>query len=187
MTRLMRLTLFAAVAAAQLAVPAWMIADREITLRQGQAVRFKCKPVDPYDAFRGRFVALGIESDTVAWTGRQMLSWGQPVYALLAEGPGGFTEVSGISLTRPKEGLAIQAKVGRTVPGKIMLSFPFDRYYMDEYDAPEAERAYERSDRTEKSAYITVRVRGTKSVLEELYIADMPVREYLRATAKGDF
>ena len=128
----------------------------------------------------------GGESGTVAWTGRPMLSWGQPVYALLAEGAGGFTEVSGISLTRPEEGLAIEAKVAGTLPGKIMLSFPFDRYYMDEYNAPEAERAYLRSDTTEKPAYITVRVRGTKSVLEELYIADMPVREYLRATAKAD-
>lgn len=186
MTRRMRLILFAAVAAAQLAVPAWMIVDREITLRQGQSLRFKCKPVDPYDAFRGRFLVLGIESDTVTWTGRQMLPRGQPVYALLAEGPGGFTEVTGLSMTRPKEGNAIQARVDGIVPGKIMLSFPFDRYYMDEYNAPEAERAYERSDRTEKPAYITVRVRGTKSVLEELYIADMPVRDYLRANATGN-
>jgi len=43
----MRLTLFAAVAAAQLAGPAWMIADREITLRQGQAVRFKLQTRRP--------------------------------------------------------------------------------------------------------------------------------------------
>ena len=42
------------VAAAQLAVPAWMIAGRELTLREGQVFKFRTRPVDPADAFRGR-------------------------------------------------------------------------------------------------------------------------------------
>ena len=44
--------------AAQFSVMGLMIARREMTLRNGVVCRFLTAPVDPYDAFRGRYVAL---------------------------------------------------------------------------------------------------------------------------------
>jgi hypothetical protein len=60
----------------------------------------------------------------------------------------------------------------------------FDRYYTDEHLAPAAERAYwQHSSGETREAYITVRVREGLAVLEELYIAGKPVREFVQQEA----
>ena len=60
----------------------------------------------------------------------------------------------------------------------VTLQLPFDRYYMKESRAPEAERSYNRRAQGEK-AWVTVRIREGHAVLEELYIDGLPIREYL--------
>jgi hypothetical protein len=60
-----------------------------------------------------------------------------------------------------------------------------DRYYTDEHLAPAAERAYwQHSRRQAHEAHITVRVREGLAVLEELYIAGKPLREFLQQEAE---
>ncbi len=173
---------FVIVVCAQLAVPAYMIHEREVTLREGRAYRFECAPVDPYDAFRGRYVALAVtERQFAGWSGSP-LERGRRVYALLSEDEAGFADIVSLSLQPPAQGDYIRATVQWVVSGKgaINLRLPFDRYYMDENLAPQAERAYRQGNRAgENKAYITVRVRNGAAVLEELYIEDLPIRDYL--------
>jgi uncharacterized membrane-anchored protein len=69
----------------------------------------------------------------------------------------------------------------------VRLQLPFDRYYAEEQLAPEIEQAYRaNSRRGEQKAFIAVRVRKGRGVLEELYIEDLPVAEYLRQRAVAD-
>ena len=49
--------LFIVVAVVQIAAPASMILRRERALDRGERFLFRTAPVDPYDAFRGRYVA----------------------------------------------------------------------------------------------------------------------------------
>ena len=58
--RKLLITSFILLCLVQTAVPLSMIARREFTLRNGRVYKFKTAPVDPYDAFRGRFVALAV-------------------------------------------------------------------------------------------------------------------------------
>ncbi len=51
---------FFCVALLQIYTPVSMIIARESTLKEGVLFRFKTAPVDPYDAFRGRYVALRV-------------------------------------------------------------------------------------------------------------------------------
>jgi hypothetical protein len=68
---------------------------------------------------------------------------------------------------------------------RVHVDMPFERYYIDEHLAPAAERAYwQHSRRDAQPAYITVRVRGGLAVLEELYIAGKPVREFVQQQAR---
>ena len=57
------LVLFILVAIVQISFSASMIINREITLKSGKQFKFRTAPVDPYDAFRGRYVALTLEED----------------------------------------------------------------------------------------------------------------------------
>jgi hypothetical protein len=54
-----------------------------------------------------------------------------------------------------------------------------------EKSAPAAETAYrENSRRGKENAYVTVRVRESDAALEQLYIDNQPLADYLRAQAQ---
>jgi hypothetical protein len=53
-----------------------------------------------------------------------------------------------------------------------------------EKNAPAAEQAYrENSRRGQQNAFVTVRIRNGDAALEQLYIDDKPLPDYLRAQA----
>jgi uncharacterized membrane-anchored protein len=176
------------VAAAQLAVPAWMIAGREKTLRAGQRFKFRTQPVDPADAFRGRYVWLRLEPDAVR--PRAIVRWtpNQRAYAVLAVDSNGFATVERLERARPAAEPSIAVRIGWAPDGTndVHFSWPIDRYYMEERKAPAAEAAYRaHSARTNRACHVTVRVRGGDAVLEELFIEGRPVRDYLREQAEA--
>jgi len=173
--------LFAVLSFFQLAVPVWMIANREMTLRDGKQFRFRTAPVDPYDAFRGRFVALQVFQNFGTLSSREKLAANKKVFAQLGEDNDGFAKIIAISASRPPANDYVACRVNSLTDSLVYLQFPFDRYYMDEHAAPAAEAAYrEHSRREVQEVYVTVRVRDGNAVVEELFIGGMPIREFLR-------
>lgn len=79
----------------QAGILAWMIIQREIILSQGELYKFKVAPVDPYDAFRGRYVRVNIEGDGPFRTDTQ-LRRGMHLYPSLVVDANGIA-----SLTNP--------------------------------------------------------------------------------------
>jgi len=172
---------FAVLSVFQIAVPVWMIANREITLRHGRQFRFRAAPVDPYDAFRGRYVALQFEQNSAPAPADEKPAMNQKVYAELAEDEQGFARIAKVTANAPSGEVYVQCRVNSITDSLVYLQFPFDRYYMDEHAAPAAEAAYrEHSRREVRDVYATVRVKDGNAVLEELYIERMPIREFLR-------
>lgn len=179
---------FIAVCAVQLAVPVSMIVKREVTLRSGSVYKFKTRPVDPYDTFRGRYVALGFERDYVEADKYRDFYRGEEVYAVLDKDGEGFAYFSGIQRNRPAEDNYIKARIRthHVHAEKTYIDLPFDRYYMEEGAAPAAERAYrENSTERKHDAYVKVKVRSGFAVIEELYIEDKPIMEYLEQSKNG--
>ena len=174
-----RLIVFVLVACAQIAVPASLIWKREQTLRQGSVWKLRTAPVDPVDAFRGRYVALEFEEETREIAPPAEASDGRPVFVTLRQTPEGFAEIDRISTTPPSGHDFIEVELrGKTV------KLPFDRYWVTERDAPAAEAAYQAQSRPEKrNAYVTVRVFHGDAALEQLYLDNLPLGEYLRANA----
>jgi len=173
---------FAVMVAAQLAVPAGMILDREATLRQGAVYRFRTQPVDPYDPFRGRYVWLRLEPDSVPAAKGMGLDDNLMAYAVLGTDADGFATVETLSDDRPEEGDYVRVHTYQYGAGDVYITWPIDRYYMEERLAPEAERAH-RADPAE--AWAQVRVLRGKAVLEELYIDGEPAADYARAHLDG--
>jgi uncharacterized membrane-anchored protein len=114
------------VAAGQLAIPATMILQRERTLRDGHAYKFRTQPVDPYDAFRGRFVALRLEPTTAPVATNANLQRGATAYVTLAEDPDGFTKFTGATPEPPvgQDYLRVNTPIpqGRGIEVKRMIS-----------------------------------------------------------------
>ena len=175
---------FALVAAAQLAVPTWMIVERERTLRDGQVFKFKTRPIDPVDAFRGRYVWLGLEPDAVKVPDVNAWSHDQKAFAVLGTDTNGFAIVERLERAAPAGQAAVPVRMGWSdiKKGEVHLVWPgLDRFYMTEAKAPAAETAYREHNRgANRACHVTVRVRGTCAVIENLFIDNQPIHDWLR-------
>jgi hypothetical protein len=183
------LALLAAIVAAQLAVPAWMILRCELVLRNGTALRFRTAPVDPYDAFRGRYVALGFDVQNVPC--RSTFRPNQPLYVLTETDTNGFARLVRAAHAPDAPGTWLKVSARRWSPmsgATVAVDLPFDRFYMDEFQAPEAERAYRsatwRRAGERQPGWLQVRVFRGMAVPEELYVDGKPVRETIRKAQK---
>lgn len=185
-TRIIAL-LFLIVALVQLALPAARIRLYERTLRDGKVFKFRTAPVDPYDAFRGRYVALRFETGDPAWEEKDNASYKRKIFVLVETGPDGFARFTKASPDRPASGDYLEAKAGYGGDDQhVRVEVPFDRFYMEEKLAPEAERVYrERSaNRRERDAYAIVRLRAGLGVIEQVFVGDKPLAEAARDALK---
>jgi uncharacterized membrane-anchored protein len=175
-----RPAVFALVGLAQLAVPASLILKREQTLRNGSLWKFRTAPVDPVDAFRGRYVALEFEAESQTISPPPNASYRHTVFVTMRQNSEGFAEIDQVNLSPPAGDDFIEVElVGKTV------SLPFDKYWVTERDAPAAETAYRaQSQRDKQNAFATVRIFRGDAALEQLYLDGVPLGEYLRANAK---
>jgi len=175
---------FAAVVVAQLAVPAWMIVERERTLRYGQVFKFRTHPVDPSDAFRGRYVWLSLEPETVKTPSGSHWTYNQKVFAVLGTDTNGFAVVKRLERVKPlnEPAVPVRTRWFNDAKGEANLEWSgLDRYYMEEGRAPKAEIAYrQHTSRTNPTCHVTVRVLGAHAVVEDLFVENQPIRAWLR-------
>jgi uncharacterized membrane-anchored protein len=172
-----RLIALIIVAGIQLAVPASLVWKREHTLREGSVWKFRTAPVDPVDAFRGRYVALQFDAETQEISPPADARYRQTVYVTLRQNADGFAEIDRVSVDMPATNDFFEAQLtGKTV------DLPFDKYWVTERDAPAAETAYRAlSRRDRQNAFVTVRILRGDAALEQLYLDGQPLGEYLRA------
>jgi uncharacterized membrane-anchored protein len=171
---------FAVVGLAQLSVPAWAVWMRTQTLHKGKLWKFRIAPVDPSDAFRGRYVTLSFAAEQVPRA--EPIHLETPTYAYLKENSRGFAEVDQLSTTP-----TVGDNVVKVVPdgwwnNVQRVKFPFERLWLDEKVAPAADRIYARTSRQQKSQnfYVTVRVYKGDAAVEQLFVDDIPLGEYSR-------
>lgn len=178
--------LFAVVAAVQLAVPGTLIFRHELALRTGQPYKFKTAPVDPYDAFRGRYVALNFEQRAAPGVAGEKLERGQKVCAHLEVDKDGFAKITRVTRRPPADKPYLRVHVLYGDVGNISFELPFNRYYMEEHAAPAAEQAYWQNNRRgqPEPAYAFVRIRAGVGVIENLYVAGKPIAEVIRKSAQ---
>ena len=146
----------------QILIPSYMIWNKYDVLKNGTEVKIKVAPIDPYDIFRGRYVSLWYD-DGLSY------EQSQGKYGILEIDEDGFAMVQKVVKEQPKDQLYL------TSQNEDYFYIPLDRYYMEETLAPKAEEMIS----GEKEAYVTIRIKGDKSVLSGLYIDGKPIEEIL--------
>jgi uncharacterized membrane-anchored protein len=168
---------------AQLGVVARMITTQETILREGVAYRFRTAPVDPYDAFRGRYVAIALEPSVAPRPdGLTHLKRGDEVFVLLGTDTTGYAEILGASVERPQTGDYLRVTTSWVQNHEQMgVRYPMDRYYLPEDEAPRAEQLYrEHSRRGRQDAHVVLKIRSGEAVAEDLVIGDRSIRDWLK-------
>jgi len=174
------LALFAIAVLIQWAAPLSQIWKYERVLASGTLVRLKCRAPDPYDPLRGRYLAVYPEEREGKLPEGEELPGGTPVYAVLTPDEGGVSHISSLVLTPPDGGVYVKTKLrwGSTI------EWPFDRFYLNEKLAPEADKWLAENIRSEKGVIAEVRVLDGRAVLEDLTFDGQSFREILKQRVK---
>jgi uncharacterized membrane-anchored protein len=176
--------LFVAMSIVQLATPLGQIWKYEDVLQNGRQYKFLTAPVDPYDAFRGKYVALNYANTwTILREGHNLGPRGS-AYVTLHTHENGFAQFGNLTVKPPTSGDYVRVEYWLTGMNNATFRMPFNRFYMEESKAPQAERAYwnnpNRRGQASGQSYVLVRVKDGRGVIEDLFINDQPIREFIK-------
>lgn len=178
--------------AIQIYLPVNLILDQERVLKNGSTHRFKVLLGDPSDPFRGKFVYLQIAPDHIILPNDSCNSYsnGEIISVELLEDSLGFVRFGRlIDGTFETMNPSLEMRIGypQEYRDTCRLNFdmPFNRYYMQEFKAPEAERLLWNTDSMDThEIWLNLKVKDGKAVSEGLYIDGTRIEDYL--TGKRD-
>lgn len=164
----------------QLFVPAQMIYEQENTLTYGKAYKFKTRPIDPNDPFRGKYIALNYELDSFE-TEEDWSTYKGTVYVYLKTDPAGFAAIKTVSRELLDTSDDYVIAESRYNYGKhVHFNLPFDRFYMNEAKAYDAELSVRKAQRdTAKTCYGLVHVKNGTAVLANVFIDNVPIQRFV--------
>lgn len=176
--------IFALTALAQWAAPLSQIWTYESVLTKGTLIRVKCAAPDPYDPLRGRFLAVRPEQTGVPLPDGVELTEARTAYATFTTGADGLTTLSTLSFTPPAGGDYMRIQANYAYGKEARISWPFERFYLNEKIAPEADEWFRENIRSAKGIIAEVRVLNGRAVLADLTLDGKPFREILKERVK---
>ncbi len=182
-------TVFVLTALIQLFVPAWMIYSVTIGMEKGMEIKLRTVPVDPNDAFRGKYISLRYEVEThlYPYVSSGSTSKTNQYYVTIKEDSTGFHVFDQV-LTEKPEDTDIYFKVRdrsyyKKTHGIVKIDIPCDKYYMAEFMAKKAEISYRQAIKDKKDVYAVLRVYKGKITLQDVYVEDEKIADY----AEGNY
>ncbi|WP_055396680.1 GDYXXLXY domain-containing protein [Flagellimonas eckloniae] len=180
------LPVFVLVCLMQLSVPAKMIWDKEDVLASGKEYKFKTAPVDPNDPFRGKYITLRYDENTIEIPKEHDWARGDDIFISLTKDDDGFAKIKSVSKEKlsEKEDF-VKAEVGYITSyttTELIIDYPFDRFYMEESKAHDAELTYTESQLdTTSVTYALVNIKNGDAVLKDVLIDGQSIREIVKA------
>lgn len=177
--------------------PAAKIIRFEFPLTPPAVVRFNVALYDPYDPFRGRYVAIRARRGQVTVArnadGKRPFDLSSRLYAVIEQDENGRANV--VDLVKKQQAGKINLRLDRYsvyfASGEkddadydtYNISLPFERFYMNEKLAPEAERVFMQITRggAGDRCQIVVKIYKDGSyAINGMEIDGMPIHEFLR-------
>ncbi len=172
--------------AVQLFVPAQMIYQQEDALVTGKSYKFKTQPIDPTDPFWGKYIVLNYEMDSFETDEEGWNDYSGNVFVYLKTDAEGFAAVKTVSKTlldTSDDYIIAESKYNddRT----INFDLPFNRFYMNENKAYDAEASVREAQiDTTKICYGLVFVKEGTAVLENVFIDETPIQKFVEEYQK---
>ena len=181
---------FALLVFAQLFVPAKMIIDKELVLGSGTSFKFKVRPVDPNDPFRGKYITLNYVDQRIDVPTEPEWLRKETVYILYEKDSLGYAKVTHVSKEKPTESSDyLKTKVTHVTLYQdkqvLNIEFPFKRFYMEESKAGEAERIYWHSlwktrGSENPPTYAVLSIKNGKGVLKDVMIHGTSAKDVVK-------
>lgn len=171
----------------QLSIPAKMIYNQEDTIANGTAYKFKTQPIDPTDPFRGKYIVLNYEMDSFETDDDSWVDYKGNVFVYLKTNSDGFAEVKAVSKTKLDISDDYVIAESRYNYGtEVNFDLPFNRFYMNENKAYDAEISVRKAQNdSAKVCYGLVMVKNGSAVLENVFINEQPIKEFVELYQSG--
>lgn len=171
-------------------VPAKMIYDTEALLREGTSYKFKTQPIDPSDPFRGKYVTLNFEAQAVTLADSSDWVPGDEAYVIFTTDSAGFATAVSIDRAEPPTGPFLKTTVSYLSSNedfRVFFDLPFERFYLEESKASQAEQIYWSSQRdSTQVTYGLVNIGTGTAVLKDLMINDTSIVEIINRLNSED-
>ena len=183
------LAVFAVAAVAQWLLPLSGIWQHERVISRGTLLKIECAAPDPHDPLRGRYLAVRPAQSPVAEPEGFPRGGGLvPVWATLEVGDDGLARIKSVSL-EPVSGptvIPLTARSWGTINGTdiVFLEWPFDRFYLNERLAPDADKLVAERRRDGKRTVAEVRLLDGQAILTDILLDGVSVRELVKQGAK---
>jgi len=177
------LPLFALMCLVQWFVPGKMIYDSEHVIANGVLYKFKTQPVDPSDPFRGKYITLSFDANSLII--RDSVTWesGETIFVSFTTDSAGFAKAASVSREAPASEAYLQTTVtymNTYGEREVIFNLPFDRFYLEESKASQAEQVYWQAqlDSTQHT-YGLVSLGKGAAVLKDVMINDTSIVEII--------
>lgn len=170
---------------AQWLLPFNMIRTSSTIETEGTAFKFRTTGYDPHDPFRGKYITLGFEDNHFVTDKEDLTNWknGQKIYVSIKNNPEGYAVIDTINKQVPDNTshyFSTTVSYTNQRNNKVVVDFPFDRFYMDEWLIEEAEKYYTAAIRNDtQTTTALVYVCKGQYVLKNLYVDDLPLTDLL--------
>ncbi len=169
----------------QLYVPVQMINRKESILRNGKEYKFRTAPIDPTDFFRGKYITLSFEANSLRMADAEEWNQGDPIFVLIGEDEKGFVKINSISKDKPVDDENyVKASIDYIITDTmsyVTVGYPFTRFYMEESKAQGAQDAYREAARdTNQVAFALVSINNGEAVIKDVMIDDVPISEVVK-------
>ncbi len=179
---------FAGMCILYLAIPGYMVWQQERILKQGTPYRFRLQPMDPADAFRGRYLDLNLGVPLFPLRDTT-LQYDQPVYLAIGRDNEGFGRFESLHRQPPLDKDYVKASINYISGEEVSVTLPdgLRRYYLNEKIAPLADQYYmnmwNATTRDTVLATIQLRVLNGRALVQSVFFEGAPVEEYVRKKA----
>jgi|AntDeeMinimDraft_5_1070356.scaffolds.fasta_scaffold00255_9 uncharacterized membrane-anchored protein len=185
-------SLFIVVALVQLYIPAQMVWHQQDLLNNGTEFQFEIAPIDPLDPFRGKYIRLNYKENSVRVLNTSNWERSQDVCVMLKkDNTNGFAKIKSVSKNRPEtKQNYIRAKVGYINyrdSTTLNIDYPFERYYMEESLAGDAERmTWGISGDSTQTAAAVMRIKKGEAALKTVLVNGEPIEAMVRKYQKRE-
>ena len=150
-------------------IPIYTIITNTDTLKDGTEFYFKIQVYDPYDMFRGNYLNIAFEEDTVLTDSNYLkLDYDEPCFVTIDVNQNGYAYFKEISKNKPKNTTAYFETTASYMNWQkgYVIKTP-TKYYMNENKSLEAEKYLNNNI---NNAHVKVRVKNGKMVIVGVYV-----------------
>lgn len=170
------LPLFIILCLAQLYIVTSIIFKKETIISNSPVFKFKTAPYDPTDPLRGKYISLQFEQNRISVKNPSSWSINETAYITIENDNEGFATIDQISKTPPDINEYLEVSITNIRSDELVVRLPFDRFYMNEAKAYDAELIYnERSSDSTSITYALISIYQGDGVLHDVLIDGVPI------------